>query len=89
MLIGVRVPANAEIWFNGEKTTQEGVFREFQTPPLKSGRDFGYDIRARWTENGREMDQTRHLTVRAGDRVMVNFLSSSAPPSSPQPEQIK
>ena len=49
VLIGVRVPANAVVWFNGDRTSQTGDFREFQTPPLTPGQEFSYDVRAQWT----------------------------------------
>ena len=62
------------IWFDGNKTTQTGNWREFVSPALLPGRAFTYEIRARWNEGGRPVDQTRHLTVRAGDHLMVSFL---------------
>jgi len=73
VMFGVRVAANAELWFEGSKTSQDGPFRVFESVPLKPGVDYSYEIRARWTENGKEFDQTRKLTVRAGDHVAINF----------------
>jgi hypothetical protein len=35
-LINVLSPPNAEIWFNGDPTTQTGMQRQFVTPPLKN-----------------------------------------------------
>jgi uncharacterized protein (TIGR03000 family) len=73
-MIGVRVPQNAEIWFDGQKTSRTGTVRQFETPPLQPGQEYGYDVRARWNENGRQIDRTRHVTVHAGDRFGLNFL---------------
>lgn len=69
----IRVPANATIWFDGEKTTQTGSLREFVSPPLAPGRQYAYELRARWTEDGREVTQSRRITVRAGERVSITF----------------
>jgi len=74
VLIGVRVPENAEVWIDGQKTSQTGSFREFATPPLESGQKFIYDIKARWTENGKEVVRDRQLNFYAGDRLMVNMM---------------
>jgi uncharacterized protein (TIGR03000 family) len=71
--MNVHVPANAEIWFEGTKTGQSGDLRTFVSPPLESGRGFSYEVRARWTENGKEVDQTRKVSVHAGERVNVDF----------------
>lgn len=76
VLIGVRVPENAEIWIDGAKTAQTGRFREFVTPSLEPGQKFNYDIKARWTENGQEVIRDRQVGFYAGDRLMVNLLAS-------------
>lgn len=73
--INVRVPASAEIWFDGNKTTQTGASREFVSPALDNDAERSYEIRATWTENGRPVDQTRTVTFHAGDRITVNFMT--------------
>jgi uncharacterized protein (TIGR03000 family) len=98
VLIGVRVPENAEVWIDGQKTSQTGSFREFTTPPLESGQKFIYDIKARWTENGKEVVRDRQLNFYAGDRLMVNLMvpaqqsPAQAPPAPrqapPAPRQV-
>jgi uncharacterized protein (TIGR03000 family) len=82
VLIGVRVPESATIWFDGEKTTQTGTFREFMSPPLEPGQKFTYEIKATWVDGGKEVSRTRKIDVFAGDRMMVNFLS---PVKNPTP----
>jgi uncharacterized protein (TIGR03000 family) len=73
--IAVHVPADAQVFFNGAKTTQTGEVRSFVTPPLSPGQDFTYDVRAQWTENGRPVTRTRSITVHAGDRLALNFMT--------------
>jgi len=74
-LINVRVPPNAEVFFDDQGTSQIGSFRSFISPPLNSDRNFVYHIRARWTENGRQVEKVRNIEVHAGDRLFVNFIS--------------
>jgi uncharacterized protein (TIGR03000 family) len=71
--MNVHVPAGAEIWFEGVKTGQRGDARTFVSPPLEPGRGFTYEIRARWTEDGKAIEQTRPVHVHAGESVDVNF----------------
>ncbi len=77
----VQAPANAEIWIEGQKTSQTGDVRQFQSPPLSPGMDYQYQIRARWTDGGTVVDQTRTMRVRAGDQFTVSFGKPAAPPS--------
>jgi uncharacterized protein (TIGR03000 family) len=70
--VTVRVPANAELWVDGSKTTSTGSVREFQSPPLTPGQ-YTYEFRAHWTENGRDITQTRKVAVSPGAHVAVMF----------------
>ena len=79
VLIGVRVPPEAELWFEGQKTSQTGPFREFASPSLTPGEEFVYEVRARWNENGQQVERTRKVRVHAGDRMLVNFLPAARP----------
>jgi uncharacterized protein (TIGR03000 family) len=74
VLINVHVMPDAEVWFDGQKTSQTGAYRSFISPALNPDQEFVYHIRARWTENGREVDKTRKIDVHAGDRLLVNFM---------------
>ena len=71
--IVVKVPAEAEILFDGTKTTPTGPVRLFNTPPLQPGLQYVYGIRARWREDGREVSQTTDVAVSAGETVNVKF----------------
>jgi uncharacterized protein (TIGR03000 family) len=75
VLINLRVPANAEVWFDGSKTSQTGRLRSFVSPPLQPGRNYAYEIRARWMQSGRMAEETRRINVRAGDRDNLKFLA--------------
>ena len=71
--VNVSVPDGAEITFNGSKTAQTGARRAFVSPPLAPGRDYVYDVTARWQEGGREVTRTQRVTVHAGDVINLNF----------------
>jgi uncharacterized protein (TIGR03000 family) len=73
VVIDVHVPAQAEIWFDGQKTAQTGSDRRFISPPLAPGHDYSYQLRVRWVEGGSPVEQTRRLSVRAGDRINLDF----------------
>ena len=77
----VLVPADAEVWLNGNPTTQRGGQRLFESPALAPGRDYQYEVRARWTEDGRAVDQTRIVVVRANARVGVDFSGAETVPA--------
>jgi uncharacterized protein (TIGR03000 family) len=73
VVVEARVPAGAEIWFDGERTFQTGTDRVFTSPPLAPGLTYHYEVLARWTENGRPVQQAQRVAVRAGDRVRLIF----------------
>jgi uncharacterized protein (TIGR03000 family) len=73
--ITVRVAPDAQIWFEDAATRQTGAIREFESPPLTPGKIYTYDIRAQWRAGGREVTQSRHVSVQAGGRVTVDFTS--------------
>jgi uncharacterized protein (TIGR03000 family) len=74
----VRVPPDAQLWFQNTPTRQQGAVREFQSPQLTPGPDYTYDIRARWRQGDHDVDQTRHVTVHAGSHLTVDFAAPAA-----------
>jgi uncharacterized protein (TIGR03000 family) len=63
----------AEVFVEGGRTRSVGKTRTFISPPLETGTRYTYEVKARWTEDGKEVEQTRRVPVRAGDRVQVDF----------------
>jgi uncharacterized protein (TIGR03000 family) len=89
-LLRVRLPADAELWIGDSPTAQRGVERQFVTPPLEGGRNLSYEIRARWTEQGRAVERTRAVQVYPGDRVTVDFLAPQAEGATlPPPRELR
>jgi uncharacterized protein (TIGR03000 family) len=77
----VQAPADAEIWLDGVKTNQTGPARRFESPALQPGGVYTYEVKACWTEQGRNVEQSQIILVHAGDEVRVNF------PAVPELEQ--
>ncbi len=77
-VLRVRVPADAEVWVEGDATTQRGELRRFITPPLEAGRNQGYALRACWMKGGKPVERTEDVRVHPGDRLTVDFLAPEA-----------
>jgi uncharacterized protein (TIGR03000 family) len=73
VLVHMNVPADAQIWFNDTPTWITGPSRDFISPPVASGRDYWYQIRAIWKEGDRTLDQARTVNVHAGETVNLDF----------------
>ncbi|MFZ1006940.1 MAG: TIGR03000 domain-containing protein [Candidatus Sulfotelmatobacter sp.] len=65
--------ADAQVWFENKLTTQRGMERLYESPPLAPNHSHTYTIKARWMENGKAVDQERQVNVRAGQNITVNF----------------
>jgi uncharacterized protein (TIGR03000 family) len=77
-LIIVKVPAEAEISFDGQRTSQAGSYRVFVTPSLPADRLYVYTIRARWLTRNIELLREENVHLQAGHTVTVNFLTSDS-----------
>jgi uncharacterized protein (TIGR03000 family) len=94
-LIDVRVAPNATLTFDDQPTQQTGESRQFMTPPLEPGKNFSYTVHAKWQEGGRDMDQSRKVSVQAGQQARVDFNTAQAqgsegnraPAPAPRPGQ--
>jgi uncharacterized protein (TIGR03000 family) len=76
--IDLYVPENAEVWFQGKKTSLTGTLRRFITEPLTPSYDYGYELRVRWTDaKGAVKDQTRQVIAQAGRQVIINLQNAS------------
>jgi uncharacterized protein (TIGR03000 family) len=73
-LIEVRVPAGAEVWFDGEKATDTGTERTFRSKPLQPDTIYTFEVKASWKENDKPVERTRKVRVMAGDEVRLSLL---------------
>jgi uncharacterized protein (TIGR03000 family) len=69
----VEVPADAKVWLDGVAMKSRGKVRDFYSPVLKNGKKYKYEVRARWKENGKTVDETKTVHVRANDWSKIDF----------------
>lgn len=72
--IELTVPADAQVWFNGQATTQTGTTRRFVTPPLNPEGDYSYEVKVRWNKDGEPVEETKQISVIAGGLRSFNFM---------------
>jgi len=71
--VTVRAPANARVWIGGWETPNTGSVREFDSPALTPGKQYSYEVKAQWEENGRMVTQSQEVDVSAGARSRAVF----------------
>ena len=77
-LIIVKIPGDAELTFDGAKTSQTGTYRRFLTPTLPNGQAFVYTLQVRWLTKGVELLRTEQVTVAPGTTSTANFLTTDS-----------
>ena len=68
------------------KTQQRGMVRHFESEALDPNSTYTFTIRAKWMQNGQQMDQKRDVQARAGQNKTVDFTNTATEqiPSNPQ-----
>lgn len=78
----------AEVTFDGAKTTSVGRARLFNTPSLDPSGKYSYRIGASWMEDGRPVTDIRVVSVAPGRTVVVDFTKPTSE-SVPLPTKSK
>jgi uncharacterized protein (TIGR03000 family) len=74
LILSVKVPQpTAEIFVDGVKTAQTGLDRTFESPPLEAGKQFKYELTARWVEGGAIREVKKAVIGTPGEVVRVDF----------------
>jgi uncharacterized protein (TIGR03000 family) len=76
--ITLRLPPSAQVWIDGKETNQSGPERRFVLSLPDSSKSHDYEVRAHWTENGREVSTTNRLEMRSGDQKSITFVAALA-----------
>jgi uncharacterized protein (TIGR03000 family) len=71
--ITVTVPADAKVWFGDSLMASSGPIRDFDSPPLATGKRYTYTIHATWKDDGQEVTQTQKIEFTPGQHVDVRF----------------
>ncbi len=74
-LIEVRVPADAEVSFNGETTSETGTLRTFRSKPLQDDTIYTFEVKASWKENDKPVERTRKVRLQAGEEIRISLLN--------------
>ena len=72
-ILGVSVPHDALVFINGKPTTSVGARRGYISSELKPGYTYKYVVRVQIEREGRTLEDTREVVLRAGDNVTVVF----------------
>ncbi|QJW94869.1 TIGR03000 domain-containing protein [Frigoriglobus tundricola] len=82
LTLSVKLPqAGAEVLVDGRATTQTGTDRTYESPPLETGRVYGYTVTARWVEGGQVVEVTKAVTGGPGEVVRVDFGAPAGAPA--------
>ena len=72
--LSVKVPQPAaEVFVDGVKTSLTGTDRLFESPPLEDGKEYAYELTARWVEGGARVERKKVVVGRAGEVVRVDL----------------
>jgi uncharacterized protein (TIGR03000 family) len=69
----VNLPADATLTIDDEATASTSGNRVFVTPPLETGREFHYTLKAKVVREGQVQTTTRRVAVRAGEVSRVEL----------------
>jgi uncharacterized protein (TIGR03000 family) len=69
----VRLPADARLFVDGRATEQSGPKRTFETPDLRVGKAYSYEVKVVAVRGTFTVAETRRVTVRAGETTAVDF----------------
>jgi uncharacterized protein (TIGR03000 family) len=81
-LLLVDVPADAQVFVNGAKTSSTGSQRRFVSRGLASGRAYEFTVRMTVDRNGKPSEQTKTVAVSAGERSSVSFADAMSAPKT-------
>jgi uncharacterized protein (TIGR03000 family) len=74
--LSLQVPVNAEVYLNDKKTEETGTLRVYESPQLTGGKQYKFDVRIVWTENGKQVEEKRQLTMSANESRTLIFLAA-------------
>jgi uncharacterized protein (TIGR03000 family) len=70
----VRVPQDARLELQGRPVQGTGRVRKFETPALRRGLVYTFEVRAVWEEDGGVVEVQREIEVAAGEKADIDFL---------------
>lgn len=72
-MLSVDVPADAKVYVNGIATKTTGEHRQYVSRNLIEGSNYTYEIRAVVVRNGKTVEETKTINLRAGENSSLAF----------------
>ncbi len=69
----VELPANAKLFVDEQPMKTTSTRRAFRTPTLEPGQSYYYVLRAELVHDGKTVQQTKKVVVRAGEEIRATF----------------
>lgn len=73
--ITIDVPADAKLYIDGQLMKSGSTRRVFQTPQLRNGQLYFYDVRVEVVRNGQTLTQNERVILRPGQESTASFAS--------------
>jgi uncharacterized protein (TIGR03000 family) len=74
----VTLPAEARLWVDQVECPLPGRVRSFDTPDLNPQQNYTYTLRIAVDRNGQTVEESRRVTLSAGQRTEVDFTGVGA-----------
>jgi uncharacterized protein (TIGR03000 family) len=81
----ISIPSEkADVWIEGEKMEQSKRQQEYVSPPLTTGKQYYYEVRARWTDPaGKQVERTKSFPIVPGKPVFLDFTRATSSDKEP------
>ncbi len=73
----VSLPADAKLTIDDAATVSTAAVRVFTSPELPVGQDFHYTLKAQYVQDGKPINLSKDVTVRAGEETRVNMVETA------------
>lgn len=72
-VLNIELPGEAKVFINDKLTKTQGTRRSYRSPNLKLGQEYKYRVKAVLVRDGKELVQTRLVTMKPGLDETVQF----------------
>ena len=72
-VLNIELPSEAQVFINDKLTKTQGTLRSYRSRSLELGQEYKYQVKVVLVRNGKELVQTRLVTMRSGLDETVRF----------------
>ncbi len=84
----IDVPADAKLYIDDQLMKTQSEKRVFRTPVLEAGATYYYILRVEVTRDGKELRETRRITLKAGDEIREAFTETTIAAAARTPDVV-